>query len=66
MNATIVFPTEIERAREHGLPWTSVDTARWDYRHRQERGTARAFVRIGKRVGVNPDLYHSLLRERAA
>jgi len=53
---TIIYLTEIDRAREHGLPWTSVDAARWDYRRRQERGTAAAFVRIGSRVAVYPDL----------
>jgi hypothetical protein len=61
----IVYLTEPARAREFGLPWTTEDSARWDYRCRHERGTARAFVRIGKRVGVYPDLYHALLRERA-
>jgi hypothetical protein len=61
---TIVYLTELERAREHGLPWLSVHAARWDFRHREERGTARAFVRIGKRVGVYPDVYHELLRAR--
>ena len=65
MNPTIVFLTETDRAREHGLPWTSVHAARWDYRHRVERGTAKAFVKIGKRVGVYPDRYHDLMRERA-
>ena len=63
---TIIFLTELDRAREHGLPWTSVHSARWDFRHRHERGTAAAFVRIGRRVGVYPDRYHELVRERPA
>jgi hypothetical protein len=62
---TIVFLTETQRAREHGMPWTTIDSARWDYRHRKERGTAAAFVKVGRRIGVYPDVYHSLLRERA-
>jgi hypothetical protein len=53
----IIFLTELDRARQQGLPWTSVDSARWDFRHRHERGTAAAFVRIGRRIGVYPDRY---------
>jgi hypothetical protein len=63
---TIVLITELERAREHGLPWTSVHSARWDFRHRHARGTSAAFVRIGRRIGVYPDRYHQLVRERLA
>jgi hypothetical protein len=66
MPPTIVYLTEIDRAREHGLPWISVDSARWDYRHRHDRGTAAAFVKIGKRIGVYPDIYHQLVRDRIA
>ena len=62
----VVYLTELERAREHGLPWPSIHTARWDFRHRHERGTAAAFVRIGRRIGVYPDRYHELLRGRAS
>jgi len=61
----IVFLTEIDRAREHGLPWKSVHSARWDYRYRVERGIAAAFVRIGRRVAVYPDVYHECIRGRA-
>jgi hypothetical protein len=63
---TIIYLTEIDRAREHGLPWTSENAARWDYRQRHERGTAEAFVRIGRRVGVYVDRYHNALRARTA
>lgn len=61
----VVFLTEIDRAREFGLPWTSVHAARWDYRHRHQRGVAEAFVHVGRRIGVYPDRYHELLRARA-
>jgi hypothetical protein len=62
----IVYLTEPERARELGLPWTSEHSARWDYAHRHERGTAKAFVKLGRRIGCYPDIYHALLREQAA
>ncbi len=61
-----IYLTEIDRAREYGLPWISEDAARWDYRCRHERGTAKAFVKIGKRVAGYPDLYHEALSWRAA
>ncbi len=70
MNQTqpvIVFLTEPKRAREeYGLPWTSEWSARWDYAQRHERGTAGAFVKIGRRIGVYPDRYHEAVRSRAS
>jgi hypothetical protein len=66
MTHTIVYLTEIDRAREYGLPWRSVDAARWEYRTRHDRGTARAFVRVGRRVAVYPDVYHTIMRGETA
>jgi hypothetical protein len=63
---TLVYLIEIERAREHGLPWASIDSARWDFRQRRQRGTVAAWVRIGRRIAVDPARYHELVRSRAA
>jgi hypothetical protein len=58
----LIYLTDIEKAQEHGLPWHSVDSARWDHRHRHERGTADAFFYIGRRPVVDPARYHALIR----
>jgi hypothetical protein len=62
----IIYLTEISKAQAAGLPWQSVDAARWDYRMRHERGTASAYLRIGNRVAVDPGRYHELVRQGQA
>jgi hypothetical protein len=66
MQHQIIYLTEIDKAQAAGLPWQSVHAARWDYRHRIERGTAGAFLNIGSRVAVDPDRYHELVRRGQA
>lgn len=48
-----------------GLPFRTTDSARWCFRHREQRGVASAFVRIGRRVYIDPDEFHRLVREAA-
>jgi len=64
-NMRLIYLTDVEKFAEAGLPWQSVHAARWDYRHRFERGTADAYVQIGRRVAVDPDAYHRLVRGRS-
>jgi hypothetical protein len=45
-----------------GLPFETVDQARWAHRRSAETGTAAAFVKIGKRVFVDPAKFHELVR----
>lgn len=45
-----------------GLPFRSTDQARWEFRNAAERGTEDAFVRIGRRIYIDPDAYHKLIR----
>jgi len=49
-----------------GLPFHTTDSARWCHRHADERGLSEAFVRLGKRVYVDPDKFHELVRRAAA
>lgn len=58
--------TDPAAMREAGLPFSSTDSARWCFRHRVERGVSDAFVRIGSRVYIDPDRFHSLVRSTAA
>lgn len=44
-------PAELKQA---GLPWETIYQAQWAFRKRNENGLAGAFVRIGRRVYVDP------------
>jgi hypothetical protein len=48
-----------------GLPFDSEDAARWCFRKAAERGLSGAFIRIGRRVYVDPAKFHELVRNRA-
>jgi hypothetical protein len=54
--------TQPGRMLQAGLPFESVDAARWCYRKAEERGLARAFVRIGRRMFVDPRKVHEFAR----
>lgn len=54
--------TRPDRMLDAGLPFETVDQARWAHRRSVENGTAAAFVRIGKRVFVDPEKFHELVR----
>ena len=56
-------PTKMQAA---GLPFASTESARWCFRHAAERGVAEAFVRLGRRVYIDPTRFHELVRGRAA
>jgi hypothetical protein len=59
--------TEFDKTpRADGLPFESTDSARWCHRHAHERGLSKAFVRIGRRVYIDPAKFHELARARAA
>jgi hypothetical protein len=58
--------TKPDEMRAAGLPFESTDSARWCHRHAQERGLTDAFVRIGRRVYVDPQRFHDLVRNNAA
>jgi hypothetical protein len=51
-----------ERMLQAGLPFESVDAARWCYRKAEEHGFAKAFVRIGRGIFVDPRKVHELAR----
>jgi len=58
--------TDAEKMQAAGLPFTTTDSARWCHRQAAERGLAKAFVRIGRRIYVDPELFHELVRLRPA
>jgi hypothetical protein len=66
MTDQLIPLTEPERLIAAGLPFRTVDRARWAYRRRKEHGTARAFHRLGRRIFVNPRAYLAALADRDA
>lgn len=52
-------PVELKAA---GVPFETINSARWAYRKRHENGLAGAFVRIGKRIYLDPAKFHELVR----
>jgi hypothetical protein len=58
--------TDPDRMLDAGLPFGTTDSARWCFRTAAERGLAAAFVRIGRRIYVDPDKFHELVRAENA
>lgn len=54
--------TDVAGLQAAGLPFKSVYAARWDYRNRDERGTQRAYVKVGRRIYIDPERYHKAIR----
>jgi len=45
-----------------GLPFETEGQARWANRRASQTGLSAAFVRIGRRVYIDPDIFHELAR----
>jgi hypothetical protein len=59
--------SETDLYEKHGLPWRTINQARYAFAQRDAMGTASAFCRIGrKKIGVNTQLYLELLAARGA
>jgi hypothetical protein len=66
MHPQLIPLTEPQQLVDAGLPWDTENKARWAFRKRHENGLAGAFVRIGKKVLVDPAKAHELARQSAA
>jgi hypothetical protein len=66
MHPQTIHLTDVDRFQPSGLPWKTVDQARWAYRMRNENGLAGAFVEIGKRKLINVAKFHELVAQRVA
>ena len=56
----------LEAMRAAGLPFTTLGAARWDYRKSEERGTRRAYILLGNKVHIDPEIWHQAIREAQA
>ena len=66
MQPQLIRITDLDGLKAAGLPFKSVDSARWCERTAHEKGLAAAFVRIGKIVLVDPAKFHQLARRQSA
>lgn len=61
-NQLIPLTSEPQRFAEVGLPFESINKARWFHRTRFENGYASAFVNIGRRIYIDVPRFHELAR----
>lgn len=56
--------TKPEQAKAAGIPVETVDQLRWLERTADAKGLREAFVRIGRRVFLDPEKFHELVRSQ--
>lgn len=66
MSQSLIALTDVPGAQSRGIPVTSSDQLRWLERTADEKGLRDAFVRIGRRVYIDPDKFHELARQQNA
>jgi hypothetical protein len=64
-NQLIPLNSTPQRFAEVGLPFESINQARWCHRTRFENGFAPAFVNIGARVHIDVPRFHEIARSHA-
>ena len=60
MQPRLIPLADASRFAAAGLPWTTVDQARWAFRQRHHNGLAGAFKRIGRTVNIDVVRFHEL------
>jgi hypothetical protein len=58
--------TDPAKMLAEGLPFSTVDKARWAFRHRDKNGLAPAFKRIGTRILIDVPKFHELMSAQTA
>lgn len=66
MDSKLIPICDSSRFSDAGVPWKTVDQARWAFRKRHENGLAGAFVRIGRNVAINVPKFHELVARNVA
>lgn len=64
MNPQLIKITDVSKFPEAGLPWMTLNQARWAFRKRHEYGIAAAFVRFGRTINIDVPKFHELARSR--
>lgn len=55
-----------EQMQAAGIPFETEHQARWAMRQSDQNGLTGAFVRIGRRVFVDPKVFHELARKQSS
>jgi len=66
MQPQIIPISDSSQFPQAGLPFKTVEQARWAFRRRHENGLAGAFVRIGRNVAINVPKFHELVSRNVA
>jgi hypothetical protein len=64
MTQVLIALTDVVGARNAGIPVTTTHQLRWMERTADDKGLRGAFVRIGRRKYIDPDLFHELARKQ--
>lgn len=66
MTQQLIAINRLAEMKAQGLPFETEHQARWAERTADEKGLREAFVRIGRRVYVDPAKFHELARKQTA
>ena len=62
MSQQLIPLTRPERFEAAGLPFETEHAARWAFRQAEHNGLSGAFVKIGRRIYIDVDRFHDLVR----
>ena len=66
-NPTLIPITDVANLQAAGIVYPATEHGwRWLYRQRHVRGLEDAFLRIGRRIVIDPTRYIELVRERGS
>jgi hypothetical protein len=66
MQPKLIEITDPAEMLAEGLPFKTVDSARWAFRHRDQNGLAPAFKRLGGRILIDVPKFHELMSAQTA
>ena len=55
-----------EQLQANGIPFSTEHQVRWALRQSHDNGLGSAFIRIGRRIYIDPDKFHELVRRNRA
>lgn len=66
MTPSLIALTDVDGAKAAGIPVTTSHQLRWLERTADDKGLRAAFVRVGRRVFLDPARFHELARKQSA
>lgn len=62
----LIHLTDPSEFKANGLPWRTVEQARWAYRTRKENGLEKAFKKQGSRICLDVIKFHEAISIQTA